>query len=125
MLVRLILAVLWTAFIVYALISSPSGVPKYWWLGLPGMDKFIHAILFGVEGFLVVWFLLNRKLQRAMLWSIAWCVFLGGGLEVVQFQFVPDRNGDLLDLVADAFGAVVAVVGFVQIRKKIGHYYGT
>ena len=45
----LILAVLWTAFIVYGLLSEPSGTPRFPWLVKPGVDKVIHAILFGVE----------------------------------------------------------------------------
>ncbi|MBI1289428.1 MAG: hypothetical protein GC178_17815 [Flavobacteriales bacterium] len=118
MLLRSILAVLWTAFIFYALLSPPSGVPKYWWLELSGMDKLIHAVLFGVEAFLVAWNLVGNKFQRPMLWSLLWCFLLGGGLELAQFYWATGRDGDFLDLLADMVGAVIAIVGFPQIRKK-------
>lgn len=109
MLLRLILAVLWTAFIFYALLSEPSAVPKYPWLALPGVDKLVHAILFGVEAGLIQWYANGRGWKHTVYLNLAWCVLLGGGLELFQYWFIEGRSGDFLDLLADAIGAALVL----------------
>lgn len=113
----LILAVFWTAFIVYGLVSEPSGIPRFPWLVKPGVDKVIHAILFAVEaGLLTATFShINQKLVP--LYVLLWCFLLGGMLEVIQYYWVNGRNGDVVDLLADIFGAV-AGIWFVRTFSK-------
>ena len=116
--IKLILAVLWTAFIVYALLSEPSAVPKYPWLKFPGVDKLIHAILFVAESFLLVWSFSDHRIRVTALLSVFWCFILGGGLELAQHYYVEGRSGDLLDLGADLLGAVIGVILVAKWMKK-------
>jgi VanZ family protein len=118
MLLRLILAVLWTAFIFYALLSEPSEVPKYWWLTLPGVDKIIHAVLFGIEAALIQWSSAGRGWKHSMPLNLACCILLGGGLEWLQYRFVEGRSGDVLDLLADAFGAALVLLVWRKLFRK-------
>lgn len=111
-------AVLWTAFIVYALVSEPSGIPRFPWLAKPGVDKVIHAILFGVESGLFIWAAQSNNLKRQIWMILLWCVFLGGALEVVQYYWVVGRSGDLTDLVADTVGAIVPLMAAWLTRKN-------
>ena len=110
------MAVLWTAFIIYGLTKTPSTEAKYWWLEIEGVDKVLHAIIFGVEAFLLMW--ANERKRFTTVVIIGWCVLLGGVLELVQFHFVEGRNGDMLDLIADAAGALIGVLPFPLLVKR-------
>lgn len=102
---KLILAVLWTAFIVYGLVSEPSEIPRFPWLAKAGVDKLIHAVLFGVESSLLAWGLFRNKNWL----NIIWCFLLGGGLEIVQHFWINGRSGQPMDIVADMVGAVLGI----------------
>ena len=114
---RVVLAVLWTAFIFYGLTSEPSGIPRFPWLVQPGVDKLIHAILFAVEAGLLA--LVFSKTERPKLWLpiLAWCFILGGGLEVVKHMWIEGRSGDVLDLIADMVGAILGILGTKFLLK--------
>ncbi|MFT6210053.1 MAG: VanZ family protein [Bacteroidia bacterium] len=114
---RIVLAVLWTAFIVYGLSSKPNGIPTFPWLEEPGVDKLIHAILFAVEASLLAF--VFGKTERPKLWLpiLAWCFILGGGLEIFQHFWIVGRSGDVVDLLADAVGTLLGlqVIMFLRI----------
>lgn len=111
-----ILAVLWTAFIVYGLTRTPSGIPRYPWLAIEGVDKVIHVILFGVEAFLLGQAVGVGKRLHAF-YIIAWCTVLGGGLELVQLYGINGRSGDFFDLLADTVGAVFGTLILIYMVK--------
>ena len=114
----LILAALWTAFIVYGLLSEPSGIPKFPWLVKPGVDKVIHAILFGVEAALLGLAFQNTRNKLLFVSLLVWCFVLGGFLEVVQYYWVSGRTGDVFDLLADMAGAVIGAWIIKLIMRK-------
>ncbi|MCF8464424.1 MAG: VanZ family protein [Flavobacteriales bacterium] len=114
----MILAVLWTAFIVYGLTSVPSEIPRFEWLAWPGVDKLIHLVLFGVEAGLIALAFAKDKGQRVWLPVLMWCFVLGGGLEVVQHNWIEGRSGDVIDLIADMLGGVVALLAIRIFLKK-------
>ena len=113
---RIVLAVLWTAFIVYGLTTEPGGIPPFPWLVKPGVDKLIHVILFGIEASLLA--LISNKIAGPRLWLpiLSWCFILGGGLEVVQHIWIEGRSGDLLDFLADMIGGVLGVSTVRYVR---------
>jgi VanZ family protein len=115
---KLILAVSWTAFIVFALTQEPSAIPRYKWLEVQGVDKVIHAILFALESWLVAWVFGRDWNWRTIMWVLLFCTVLGGGLEWVQHQFIEGRTGDVLDLLADSVGAVLGVLAFQKMAVK-------
>ncbi|MCF8461682.1 MAG: VanZ family protein [Flavobacteriales bacterium] len=119
----MILAVLWTAFIIYGLTSVPSGIPRFEWLAWPGVDKLIHLILFGVEAGLLALAFAKDKEQKWWLPILIWCFVLGGGLEVVQHNWVEGRSGDVIDLMADILGAVVGLVVVRDALSKRSNCY--
>jgi VanZ family protein len=114
----LILAVLWTAFIVYGLLSEPSGIPRFPWLAKPGVDKVIHTILFGVEASLLVFTFPNISGKLVVFSTLIWCFLLGAFLEAVQYYWVSGRTGDVFDLLADMVGAMIGVGVIKLIMKK-------
>lgn len=117
MLLRSVLAVLWTAFIFYALLSEASAVPSFWWLTLQGTDKLIHATLFGVEAVLIIWSLSGLQMNNGILWALVSCFLLGALTEVLQYWFVEGRSGEFTDLFADTIGAFFALVLWKKLKK--------
>jgi VanZ family protein len=111
-------AVLWTAFIVYALLSEPSAIPKYPWLKFPGVDKLIHALLFGIESILLVWAIKNRPARFTVQIAAVWSIILGGGSELLQYYCVEGRSGDLFDLAADLFGGLLGAIVVTRCMKN-------
>ena len=71
---------------------------------LPGADKVVHVLLFGVPVYL-----LGRLTGRR--WLVAGCFAAHAVVsELVQHWFVPYRSGDPLDLLADLAGIGAATV---------------
>ena len=114
---KIVLAVLWTAFIFYGLTKEPSGIPRFPWLLKPGVDKIIHAILFAVEAGLLSLVFEKSNEKKIGLVILGWCFILGGGLEVVQHVWIEGRSGDWLDLLADVVGGFVGLL-FVKIVQN-------
>ena len=104
------LAVLWTAF-VWALLTTPAPpqVPPSWLpLALqPVQDKLGHAGIFFVQAGLLQR-ASRRRLggRRAFLVALAACLLLGAATELRQ-RWVPHREADVRDLVADLGGALL------------------
>jgi lipid-A-disaccharide synthase-like uncharacterized protein len=116
---KLILAVFWTAFIVFALIKEPGEIPQFKWLAVNGIDKVIHGIMFFAEAWLITWNLRIKIDYRAALLIVLFCTVFGGVLEVVQFLYIVGRSGDAIDLLADAFGAILGVLVFQKWNNKM------
>ena len=111
------MAVLWTAFIFYALTKEPSGLPKFKWLTLTGVDKAIHFVIFAIDSLLIQLAIEAKNRIGTAVFTIAFCISFGGFLELVQHYFVEGRTGDAIDWIADALGAVVGAI-LVKNRKK-------
>ena len=112
------MAVLWTAFIIYALTKEPSGLPRYKWFAIQGVDKLIHFLIFFIEA---VFIALAKPIKPSFygaLATILFCSVLGGALELVQYYYVDGRSGDTIDWLADTLGAVVGVLILWVIREK-------
>lgn len=84
-------------------------------------DKLLHALAFGGLAYLLAWgvvracpgWSLFRVLLVAVLVTVAY-----GGLDEFHQSFVPRREPDLLDLLADGVGALGAVLVFRWIWSK-------
>jgi VanZ family protein len=105
----MVLAVLWTAFIIYGLTSIPSELPRFPWLALPWVDKVIHVVLFGVEAALLGLASTTDNGPKRWLSIFIWCFVLGGGLEIIQYYWVDGRSGDVFDLLADMLGSLAGM----------------
>jgi VanZ family protein len=82
-------------------------------------DKFQHAAAFGLLALLA-----GRALEHWLPLTIAWlmafilAVLLGGMVEVAQASLTTYRNGDWLDLLADAFGAGLVSATALLLRAR-------
>jgi len=118
------------AFFILALLTIPgSSVPliSFWTFGIP-FDSFVHGVLFCIEASLLWLSVLPRySFRKVPLHSLVLIVLIttafGGSTEILQ-SFIPERTGDMLDLLADAGGAMcffcLAVSGLLdRIRIRL------
>ncbi|MCS6771025.1 MAG: VanZ family protein [Kiritimatiellae bacterium] len=82
-------------------------------------DKLTHAVAFGILGALA--YLAVRVGHRARpapaaLWGWLFAAAYGATDEIHQ-SFVPSRNPDVVDWLADAAGAALTVVGFWAFER--------
>ncbi len=106
---RFVPALLWAAGIWW--LSSQSDPPGSGLALVPHADKLAHAGLFGTLA-LLLWAAHVRPWLAVAL-ATGW-----GIVDEVHQAFVPGRTPELLDVVADATGAVVAVALAEAVRVR-------
>ena len=102
----LLLAALSWAGLIFYLSSQPSiETPALF----PGQDKLFHLIAFGILGFLAMGALQasHEGYPTRQVWLVAVAVMLYGILDECHQYFVPGRNADVYDVLADAIGGLL------------------
>ena len=113
-------ALTWTLIIFILLAIPGSVIPKEQGFSIPHFDKFVHAVLFG--GFVFFWsyyysrkkWTLRRKVRIFFIIFIVACAY-GISMEYVQKYFIPGRDYDQEDIIADIIGAAFSY-GICNIR---------
>jgi hypothetical protein len=106
----LYIPLLWT-FIVGTLCCLPGNMlPSETHFAIPNFDKFVHATFFG--GFVFLWCLYEAKrvgdTERLLkLFFMFWALGSGYGIatEFAQKYWIPGRDYDNVDIIADLIGA--------------------
>lgn len=113
----------WTAITIFLLCIPGSAIPSAGVFATEGIDKVVHAILFG--GIVLLWgFNLyfrrsdNLKWQRIIVMLTLFSVGLGIGLEFLQRYYIPNRSFDGIDIIADTTGAIAAALYHWFVRVK-------
>ena len=106
-------ATIWTLVVIILLTLPGSMLPNESHFSIPQFDKFVHITLFG--GFVLLWnfYLCTRPLSTKALLRWFFLIFmlgnaLGIGMEFVQKYWIPFRDFDTVDIIADMLGAAVA-----------------
>lgn len=79
-------------------------------LGVPGLDKLVHAALFGVLAWLALQARARGGARRPALWLLLVAIAVFAGADEWVQQFIAGRSADLLDWVADMTGMLSAVL---------------
>ncbi len=113
-------SVTWTVIIFILLAIPGSVIPKEQGFSIPHLDKVVHIILFG--GFVFLWsfYYSRRKVTLKKKARIFFAIFIiacvyGITMEYVQKYFIPGRDYDQEDIIADIIGAALAY-GICNIR---------
>ncbi|MFC7167491.1 VanZ family protein [Halospeciosus flavus] len=85
---------------------------------LVGLDKWLHAVGYAGLSFLVA-AAFGRRGWRSLTAVVALVVVFGGAIELVQGA-LPWRSASVLDLLADAVGALVGVAAYRGWRAVRG-----
>jgi VanZ family protein len=123
---RLFFALVWSIIILILLTIPGSLLPKEDSFKIPQFDKFVHITLFA--GFVMVWCMYYarkvddaQKRLRSFFYIFCVAVAYGITMEYVQKYFIPMRDFDLADIIADMIGAGIAYglsnIYFVQKRS--------
>ncbi|MBS1667915.1 MAG: VanZ family protein [Bacteroidetes bacterium] len=109
----------WTIIIIILLCLPGSMMPEEKGFEIPNFDKFVHFILFGVLVLLWCFYYFAKKTALKISLLIYFIIFLssctmGISLEYVQKYFIPNRDFELGDIIADLIGSSIAY-GFCNI----------
>ena len=113
---------LW-ALVILILCGIPGrDIPHISFLEILNFDKFVHAgiffvlILLMVRGFLLQTSFLKLQKSAKMI-AFLICVVFGGTLEILQGTLFEGRSADVLDFVANSFGAALGLLLYNWVEK--------
>ncbi len=102
------LTLAWAVLIVALTVAPmPATGPS---LAVRGMDKLVHAALFGVLAWLALQARARGGARRPAVWLLLVGIALFAGADEWVQQFVAGRSADLMDWVADMAGVLSAVL---------------
>lgn len=116
-------ALFWTGIILYFCLIKASDIPQLV-IEIPYLDKLVHAFLHFV--FTLLWFFYFKKKigslknYKLLLISLVLSFFFGIGIELMQKFFTVTRSADVFDVMANLFGASMAVVSIIFLNKFKG-----
>ena len=117
-------SLVWTLFIFILLALPGQMLPSETGMTIPYLDKYVHFVLFGTFVFLWAFYRAARKGEiktlRIFNIFIVSCLY-GIAMEYIQKYFIPNRDFDVNDILADilgAFGGFLVCV-FLLKNKKI------
>lgn len=93
-------------------------------MALPYADKVVHMGLFGSLALSLFFHLemltdARYKTTRAKAIALIICILYGIGMEYYQKYYVPSRGFEVLDMLADAMGALCALPLFAIFEKRL------
>ena len=93
---------------------------------IPGLDKLVHAIMFGVLAFVASIDMARRNRSHIKSLSISTIIiisvivaFIGLLIEILQQLMQLGRVGDLLDFIADIIGIIIASIITVNFLNSL------
>lgn len=100
-----------TAIICLSLLKLPNTNNSY-----SNIDKIYHlvAYFFLAKSWLISFY----KQEKSKLFVVFACIFFGIIIEYIQSNFTSYRTGDMLDIIANTIGVLLALLSFNLIFKK-------
>lgn len=121
MLIRFSLpAIIWAAVIFYICGLPSSDLPQSSWFDFPGFDKCVHAFLYGVLEFLLL-FGFTMQQSNLKIFMLAYpisfvlSISYGGLIEIFQHYLFVERSADVFDFLANTVGAFIGLFWFKNI----------
>ena len=103
----------WSLFMALLLFMPGSMLPHENTFAIPQFDKIVHITMFG--GFVFLWnlYLSKRQIPVKRLLALFFIIFILGiaygiSSEFIQKYFIPGRDYDNADIIADMIGASLA-----------------
>ena len=112
------LAIGWTILIAVLCLVKFTDLPSF---GVSGADKYVHFtfhFVFTILCGFYLWAKLNEitisKIGRVVILSFCYGILI----EILQEIYTKTRHADIFDVLANATGALVALVFFVLIKRQ-------
>lgn len=116
-------AIFWSIFIFVACAMPGKDIPHISFLEILQFDKWVHAGIFFVLALLLVRGMKFTYVRAAhittLLFALAICIPYGGLLEIMQGTLFQDRSADLLDFIANSFGAIAGVLVYRKLAARL------
>ena len=113
----------WTLLTIVLLCLPGSDIPSSGIFAIKGIDKIVHFTLFG--GIVLFWGYYwigkpgtKEQWRKLMILIALFSIVLGTVLEFLQLCYIPGRTFDLVDILADAIGAVCVYVLLVIPKRE-------
>lgn len=120
-------AIAWTILIFILLALPGSMLPNENHLRIPDLDKYVHITLFGSFVFFWSYYFAYQKPRfpsprsRYLMILLIACLY-GIAMEYVQKYFIPNRDFDLYDILADVIGALggylIVLLTLIRTKRK-------
>lgn len=112
------LAICWTIVIAVLCLISFRKLPS---LGVSSADKYVHVTFHFF--FVMFWGLYSKIKRREIVISqilklVVISISYGVLIEILQETFTTTRHADIMDVLANFVGAVLALVIFIVIKKQ-------
>lgn len=117
--------IIWLVIIIILLLLPGSDLPQETWLTRIYFDKWVHVGMFGLLALLFFKAFAERNntdnsLKKVAIILAVSCIAFGWLMEWAQLA-TGSRSYDMYDVLADAIGAVAAVVvGYILFKKRPG-----
>lgn len=111
-------ALTWTGLIVFFCLIKSSDIPA---IQITNLDKVVHSFFHLV--FTSLWFFFFKKqinslaIFKPLVVSFMLSIFFGIAIEIAQALFTTTRKGDLVDVLANLSGAILAVCIILFFNK--------
>ena len=89
---------------------------KHGFFDFPHFDKVVHLLLYASFAFIIFTERPGRMNAKKYFFIVIFCLFLGGLIELVQIS-LPQRSGDIYDLIANFTGSLIAVPAHYVYKK--------
>lgn len=112
------IALAWTGVIAYFSLTPSSNLPV---VAIPYVDKLVHVSFH--FAFTLFWFLFFKKrlgsqnVSEPLVFAFIFSVFFGVVIEILQGSCTLTRRADVIDVLANMIGAVLAVCFILVLRK--------
>jgi len=118
-------AIVWTIILLTLCLAPGKDIPSIPWLNSIHFDKVVHFCLFG--GFVLFWCYGILKQENTVLFRIVLLftllsISLGIAVEFMQKYWIPDRDFEIGDMIADAAGAILAAILFSRFKEKLRNF---
>jgi len=114
----LYLAIFWTGLILYLCLKNANEIKQ---IEIPNFDKIIHFVFHFV--FTTLWFLyLKKKFNSSnninlLVITLIISLVFGIAIELMQQYFTATRTADVFDVLANLFGAFLAVMSIILLNR--------
>ena len=111
----LLIALLYSCIITALFFVSGQDLPK---TKIAGADKIVHIAVYFI---LVNFWLLYLYVKNNYILPLKWISITAYGIiiEILQERFTSSRSADILDVVANLFGALIGVLFFKGLKTKL------
>lgn len=109
----LIIFLLYLGFITYASLTTIESVG----VDIAYADKFIHLFIYALFVVLLTFLLVNFKISHALVKAVCIALIYGTVIEVLQDKLTVSRHFDVLDILANVIGSLLAALIFI-LKKK-------